>query len=111
MPPAAATGMPPRRGHTLFTDRVSDAVARLRPAVVVFDGTLPTTASRGYAMGPKSRCGYGRGADVALRQERSSLRKRPGSTKFWLRASLPKRQMSDIGRMRDRNTWLHESHR
>jgi hypothetical protein len=41
MPSAGATGMPPRRWHNLFAERVSDAVARLRPAVVVFDGTWP----------------------------------------------------------------------
>ena len=41
LPSAGATGMPPRRWHPLFTDRVSAAVARLRPAVVVFDGTWP----------------------------------------------------------------------
>jgi hypothetical protein len=41
VPSAGATGMPPRRWHNLFTERVSDSVARLRPAVVVFDGTWP----------------------------------------------------------------------
>jgi Glycosyltransferase family 28 C-terminal domain len=41
VPSAGATGMPPRRWHNLFAERVSDAVARLRPAVVVFDGTWP----------------------------------------------------------------------
>ena len=41
LPSAGATGMPPRRWHNLFAERVSDAVARLRPAVVVFDGTWP----------------------------------------------------------------------
>ena len=41
LPSAGATGMPPRRWHNLFAERVSDVVARLRPAVVVFDGTWP----------------------------------------------------------------------
>jgi hypothetical protein len=41
VPSTGATGLPPRRWNTLFTERVSDAVARLRPAVVVFDGTWP----------------------------------------------------------------------
>jgi UDP:flavonoid glycosyltransferase YjiC (YdhE family) len=41
VPSAGATGLPPRRWHKLFTERVADAVARLRPAVVVFDGTWP----------------------------------------------------------------------
>jgi UDP:flavonoid glycosyltransferase YjiC (YdhE family) len=40
-PSAGATGLPPRRWHNLFTERVADAVTRLRPAVVVFDGTWP----------------------------------------------------------------------
>jgi UDP:flavonoid glycosyltransferase YjiC (YdhE family) len=40
-PSAGATGLPPRRWHKLFTERVTDAVTRLRPAVVVFDGTWP----------------------------------------------------------------------
>jgi Glycosyltransferase family 28 C-terminal domain len=40
-PSAGATGLPPRRWHNLFTERVADAVKRLRPAVVVFDGTWP----------------------------------------------------------------------
>jgi UDP:flavonoid glycosyltransferase YjiC (YdhE family) len=41
LPSAGATGLPTRRWHDLFAERVSDAVARLRPAVVVFDGTRP----------------------------------------------------------------------
>ena len=41
VPSAGATGMSSRRWHDLFTERVSDAVTRLRPAVVVFDGTWP----------------------------------------------------------------------
>jgi hypothetical protein len=40
-PSAGATGMAPRRWHDLFTARLDDAVARIRPAVVVFDGTWP----------------------------------------------------------------------
>jgi Glycosyltransferase family 28 C-terminal domain len=41
LPSAGATGLAPRRWNPLFTERVSDAVRRLRPAVVVFDGTRP----------------------------------------------------------------------
>ncbi|HEX6760469.1 MAG TPA: glycosyltransferase [Propionibacteriaceae bacterium] len=41
VPSAGATGLQPRRWNNLFTERVSDAVTRLRPAVVVFDGTWP----------------------------------------------------------------------
>jgi glycosyltransferase involved in cell wall biosynthesis len=41
LPSAGATGLPPRRWNKLFTERVSEAVGRLRPAVVVFDGTWP----------------------------------------------------------------------
>jgi glycosyltransferase involved in cell wall biosynthesis len=41
LPSAGATGLSSRRWHDLFTERVSDVVARLRPAVVVFDGTWP----------------------------------------------------------------------
>jgi Glycosyltransferase family 28 C-terminal domain len=41
VPSAGATGLPPRRWNRLFTERVSEAVGRLRPAVVVFDGTWP----------------------------------------------------------------------
>ena len=41
LPSAGATGLSPRRWKDLFTERVSDAVRRLRPAVVVFDGTRP----------------------------------------------------------------------
>ena len=41
LPSAGATGLSSRRWHELFAERVSDAVARLRPAVVVFDGTWP----------------------------------------------------------------------
>ena len=41
LPSAGATGLASRRWHELFTERVCDAVARLRPAVVVFDGTWP----------------------------------------------------------------------
>lgn len=41
VPSAGATGLSSRRWHELFTERVCDAVARLRPAVVVFDGTWP----------------------------------------------------------------------
>src|SRR5215217_520290 len=41
LPSAGATGLSPRRWKDIFTERVSDAVKRLRPAVVVFDGTRP----------------------------------------------------------------------
>jgi UDP:flavonoid glycosyltransferase YjiC (YdhE family) len=41
VPSAGATGLASRRWHELFTERVCDVVARLRPAVVVFDGTWP----------------------------------------------------------------------
>jgi UDP:flavonoid glycosyltransferase YjiC (YdhE family)/glycosyltransferase involved in cell wall biosynthesis len=41
VPSAAASGLSSRRWHDLFTERVADAVTRLRPAVVVFDGTRP----------------------------------------------------------------------
>jgi UDP:flavonoid glycosyltransferase YjiC (YdhE family) len=41
LPSAGATGLSPRHWKDLFTERVSDAVRRLRPAVVVFDGTRP----------------------------------------------------------------------
>ena len=41
VPSPGATGLPPRRWKNLFTERVSDAVTRLRPAIVVFDGTRP----------------------------------------------------------------------
>jgi UDP:flavonoid glycosyltransferase YjiC (YdhE family) len=41
MPSAGATGLQPRRWNKLFTERVSEAVERLQPAVVVFDGTWP----------------------------------------------------------------------
>jgi hypothetical protein len=41
VPSAGATGLQPRLWNNLFTERVSDAVTRLRPAVVVFDGTWP----------------------------------------------------------------------
>jgi len=40
-PSSGATGMAPRRWHDLFTARLDDAVRRIRPAVVVFDGTWP----------------------------------------------------------------------
>ena len=41
VPSAGAAGLSPKRWQDLFAERVSDAVARLRPAVVVFDGTWP----------------------------------------------------------------------
>jgi hypothetical protein len=41
VPSAGATGLQPRRWNNLFTERVSEAVTRVRPAVVVFDGTWP----------------------------------------------------------------------
>jgi hypothetical protein len=41
VPSAGATGLSSKRWHDLFTERLSDAVARLSPAVVVFDGTWP----------------------------------------------------------------------
>ena len=41
VPSAGATGLSSRRWHELFTERVCDAMARLGPAVVIFDGTWP----------------------------------------------------------------------
>ena len=41
LPSAGATGLAPRRWRGLFKERLSDSVRRLRPAVVVFDGTMP----------------------------------------------------------------------
>jgi UDP:flavonoid glycosyltransferase YjiC (YdhE family) len=41
VPSAGVTGLSSKRWHDLFTERLSDAVGRLRPAVVVFDGTWP----------------------------------------------------------------------
>ena len=41
VPSAGVTGLSPKRWHDLFTERLLDAVARLRPAAVVFDGTWP----------------------------------------------------------------------
>jgi hypothetical protein len=41
LPSAGATGLSSRRWQELFTERVSETVARLRPAAVVFDGTWP----------------------------------------------------------------------
>jgi hypothetical protein len=41
LPSAGATGLLPRSWNDLFVGRVSDTVARLRPTVVVFDGTFP----------------------------------------------------------------------
>jgi UDP:flavonoid glycosyltransferase YjiC (YdhE family) len=41
LPSAGATGLAPRRWRALFKERLSDVVRRLRPAVVVFDGTMP----------------------------------------------------------------------
>jgi UDP:flavonoid glycosyltransferase YjiC (YdhE family) len=41
LPSASATGLASRRWHDFFAKRVTDVVARLRPAVVVFDGTWP----------------------------------------------------------------------
>jgi hypothetical protein len=41
LPSAGATGLSPQRWRELFTERLSDAVRRLCPAVVVFDGTMP----------------------------------------------------------------------
>jgi hypothetical protein len=41
LPSLGATGLNPRHWKDLFIERVSDAVRRLRPAVVVFDGTRP----------------------------------------------------------------------
>jgi Glycosyltransferase family 28 C-terminal domain len=41
VPSAGATGWSSKRWHDLFTDRLFDAVGRLGPAVVVFDGTWP----------------------------------------------------------------------
>jgi UDP:flavonoid glycosyltransferase YjiC (YdhE family)/glycosyltransferase involved in cell wall biosynthesis len=41
VPSVGVTGLSSKRWHDLFTERLSDVVARLRPAVVVFDGTWP----------------------------------------------------------------------
>jgi UDP:flavonoid glycosyltransferase YjiC (YdhE family) len=41
VPSAGATGLSSKRWHDLFAERLSDAVARLNPAMVVFDGTWP----------------------------------------------------------------------
>ena len=41
VPSAGATGLSSPRWHELFAERLSDVLARLRPAVVVFDGTWP----------------------------------------------------------------------
>jgi hypothetical protein len=41
LPSLMATGMTSRHWRDLFTERVADVVRRLRPAVVVFDGTRP----------------------------------------------------------------------
>ena len=41
VPSMGATGLSSRRWHNLFAERLSDAVARLHPEVVVFDGTWP----------------------------------------------------------------------
>jgi hypothetical protein len=41
VPSAGATGLSSRRWHEVFTERVCEAVARLRPRLVVFDGTWP----------------------------------------------------------------------
>ena len=70
VPSAGATGLPPRRWNKLFTERVSEAMGRLRPAVVVFDGTWPYNGIRGCAMHFRRRVGCGRDGDVASRQVR-----------------------------------------
>ena len=41
VPSMGATGLSSKRWHNLFAERLSDAVARLRPEIVVFDGTWP----------------------------------------------------------------------
>jgi hypothetical protein len=41
VPSAGAIGLSSKRWQDLFTERLSDAVSRLSPAVVVFDGTWP----------------------------------------------------------------------
>ncbi len=41
VPSARATGMFPKTWHALFAERVGEAVARLAPEVVIFDGTWP----------------------------------------------------------------------
>jgi UDP:flavonoid glycosyltransferase YjiC (YdhE family) len=41
VPSAGVTGLLNKRWHDLFAERLCDSVARLRPAVVVFDGTWP----------------------------------------------------------------------
>lgn len=41
LPSSTATGLMPRRWRTFFVERVTEAMRRIRPAVVVFDGTWP----------------------------------------------------------------------
>lgn len=41
VPSAAALGMNPRKWQPIFTERVGQALDRIRPSVVVFDGTWP----------------------------------------------------------------------
>ncbi len=41
LPSAKALGMPPGRWKGMFVDRVGETIARVRPDVVVFDGTWP----------------------------------------------------------------------
>ncbi|WP_197677116.1 hypothetical protein [Friedmanniella luteola] len=56
LPSTKATGMSAKTWHALFAERVSETVARLRPAAVVFDGTWPydgIVAARRADPGPR----------------------------------------------------------
>ena len=63
VPSAGATGLSSRRWHELFAERVSDAVARLRPAVVVFDGTWLYDGIPRVREAHPERAGSGRDAE------------------------------------------------
>ncbi len=41
LPSASAAGLEPRRWHAYFAERMSETIERVRPSVVVFDGTWP----------------------------------------------------------------------
>lgn len=41
LPSARTLGMPPKRWHKLFAQRVTETLGRIRPDVIVFDGTWP----------------------------------------------------------------------
>ena len=82
VPSAGATGLPPRRLNKLFTERVSEAVGRLRPTVVVFDGTWPYNGIRKCAMRFRRRVGCGRGVGCGVTAgPPSRWPRRPGSTR------------------------------